>query len=495
MEEDKFGRLWISGNQGLGYYKDNYYVHFNKFNGIQDGEYNPNSSYIDKEGFLYFGGDYGITKINNNFIVNKMEHNIKFIYLYDLNNNKSIDLLSKNKITLNSESRSFYIGFSKLNFDYEQNHYAIKINDNEWISTKENREVVFWNMKKGTYEISVKYYLKDGSLSKNEDRIIIIIEPKFYESNLALFIYFLSILSIISFLINTNNNNKKLDLEEKINILSMLLLNGEDFNVQVSNFFDLINKLYYIEKMEFYLYNSKNNENYYFLYENGKCIKKDFLLNKINQTLNTNTIFSEKHNFLSANLILKNIEISKIENIKIQTFLERAVLHFESALINKENIEKANIDELTGLYNRRQLKIILNNFAYEKINYSTILVDVDFFKVINDKYGHDIGDFILKELGIFFKEKENLFSIRYGGEEFLLISKETRYKTLMDIGENIRKEVEEKIFKKEDLELKITLSIGIAIGTSKLFGEDLIKKADKALYYSKNNGRNQVNIK
>ena len=180
------------------------------------------------------------------------------------------------------------------------------------------------------------------------------------------------------------------------------------------------------------------------------------------------------------NKIIKYLVIGK----NIEDFLDK----------EKELEVMAYRDQLTGLYNRRSLtKYTQDLYQYlneeEKNKYSLILLDIDYFKSINDKKGHDIGDIILKEMGEYFlnkfREEDKIF--RYGGEEFLIILK-TNIKNTLKIAEKIRKDIENKIFSNN---INITVSQGVGKLNTENFQESFIE-VDKALYKAKSNGRNQV---
>ena len=157
-------------------------------------------------------------------------------------------------------------------------------------------------------------------------------------------------------------------------------------------------------------------------------------------------------------------------------------------------------DELTGLYNRKfineRLTIDINESRLNNRPLCAIMTDLDFFKVVNDNYGHLIGDYVLTDFA-----KILLNSIRsdsdwvgrYGGEEFLIVMRDTDSINAFKIIEKIRKLVEEKIFNYKDVKIKITASFG---GYSIVNGDitivELINQADKNLYLAKNSGRNKT---
>lgn len=162
----------------------------------------------------------------------------------------------------------------------------------------------------------------------------------------------------------------------------------------------------------------------------------------------------------------------------------------------KEIKELSYKDPLTDSYNRRY--IFENSDTILNSEFALVLIDLDYFKRINDNFGHVVGDFILKEFSKFVKNllnEEEIFA-RYGGEEFLLIlpnmDKNLAFKKLS----LILKSLNEEIFTIEDLAIKISFSAGISdfseIKSKKNFLDSLIDLADKRLYYAKETGRNKI---
>lgn len=158
-------------------------------------------------------------------------------------------------------------------------------------------------------------------------------------------------------------------------------------------------------------------------------------------------------------------------------------------------------DGLTGLYNRRYLmENIEREFAraqrYQK-ELSIAMIDIDFFKKINDKFGHQAGDFILKEITDIIKQnlRKSDLIFRYGGEEVLAIMPETdKAKALVPL-EKIRKQIENKEFVFNDTHIKTSISIGITDTSQDIASIAMfINQADKAMYQAKNNGRNRVEL-
>jgi diguanylate cyclase (GGDEF)-like protein len=154
-------------------------------------------------------------------------------------------------------------------------------------------------------------------------------------------------------------------------------------------------------------------------------------------------------------------------------------------------------DALTKLYNRRsanrKLDLIRSHFENDGTPYSVAIGDIDFFKKVNDTYGHDAGDLILQTISnILQKHLKPLgFVARWGGEEFLMVFDklgiEASEKVLWTILEEIR--ATEVVY--NDTVIMVTMSFGVAC-QPELPQDDLIKIADERLYYAKESGRNRV---
>ena len=157
-------------------------------------------------------------------------------------------------------------------------------------------------------------------------------------------------------------------------------------------------------------------------------------------------------------------------------------------------------DALTKLNNRRCFENCFDKeFARAKRygnKLSIGIIDVDFFKKINDTYGHLCGDYILQEVAynIVNNFRQTDFVFRYGGEEFTVILTETSVESAQIPFERLRKTIEEQVFKYDNKDIKVTISAGISSNTELQDAWDMLDEADKALYKAKNNGRNRVEL-
>lgn len=217
--------------------------------------------------------------------------------------------------------------------------------------------------------------------------------------------------------------------------------------------------------------------------------------------------------------IIKNV--SQLEGIKDN---KKSICDIESLL--QEMNDYASRDELTGMYNRRYINEKLPTDINSSITHNqplcVVMVDLDFFKNVNDSYGHIAGDWVLKDFAKILSTsiRSDLDWVgRYGGEEFLIVIRNTDEKNAFNVIEKIRKSVENKIFAYQDIKIKITASFGAySIMNSKILKDkmlivdkkliidkkiimnsninidEIINEADKNLYLAKRSGRNKTII-
>ena len=207
---------------------------------------------------------------------------------------------------------------------------------------------------------------------------------------------------------------------------------------------------------------------------------------------------------LVINFVLDTKE--ELESLKdnisfIKSYINESIPSIEVKLLMQALQESAFTDGLTGLYNRKYLeehsKRLISQAKRDNFNIGILLLDMDHFKAVNDEYGHDIGDKVLKELSRILNEtlRESDVIIRYGGEEFivLLVNIKTEEDAL-NVANKIREKVKEnEIDVYAGSKLRKTISIGLSMfpDDSNNF-DSVIKNADIALYEAKSKGRDQV---
>ncbi len=166
--------------------------------------------------------------------------------------------------------------------------------------------------------------------------------------------------------------------------------------------------------------------------------------------------------------------------------------------LNKKLEDMAITDYLTKIYNRRYsieyLEKEIQRCERYNTTFSIIMFDIDYFKKVNDTYGHLAGDEILKkftEIILNNTRKSDILG-RFGGEEFLLILPNAKLKQAMTLGEKLRQAIQEKVFKIKNNEINITISQGVAQYKKNDITESVIRRADEALFKAKSSGRNKV---
>jgi diguanylate cyclase (GGDEF)-like protein len=160
--------------------------------------------------------------------------------------------------------------------------------------------------------------------------------------------------------------------------------------------------------------------------------------------------------------------------------------------------EAANTDSLTKLLNRRTFDEVMQRaielFHEKKIPISLIMLDIDYFKKLNDTYGHSAGDEVLRQFSHILKKnirvEDSVF--RYGGEEFAIVAHGNTKEDIQIFTERILAEVQSTVVKYKKNKIKFTFSAGIEAMQDGLTRQTLIQRADFALYHAKKSGRNQV---
>ncbi|WP_321530458.1 sensor domain-containing diguanylate cyclase [uncultured Desulfuromonas sp.] len=174
--------------------------------------------------------------------------------------------------------------------------------------------------------------------------------------------------------------------------------------------------------------------------------------------------------------------------------------HRANELRVKELEQLALVDKLTQLANRRyiesQLDKHLTQFRRTLLPFAVYFFDIDHFKKINDTYGHDAGDTVLKFLAKTLTDNGRAFDIygRWGGEEFIAIIRNLDRENLFTFGERLRMLVEQSYLKWGEHRLSVTISLGGTLVQNNDTVDSLVKRADRLLYSSKKNGRNRLTI-
>jgi diguanylate cyclase (GGDEF)-like protein len=171
----------------------------------------------------------------------------------------------------------------------------------------------------------------------------------------------------------------------------------------------------------------------------------------------------------------------------------------ELAILNEKLDRLATIDELTELFNRRHALMRLEEYAANARRtgqpMACVLVDIDHFKLVNDTHGHDVGDVVLHEIAqaLSGSARSGEVVCRLGGEEFLVVCPNATVEMAMVLAERLRIAVESLVIRCNSLELRVTVSAGVAELDPEMEGwKELLKHADQQLYEAKKAGRNRI---
>ena len=286
--------------------------------------------------------------------------------------------------------------------------------------------------------------------------------------------------------------------------ITKLALNGNDYSTESFVIDGYITKIETFEKSKKLLFNKSNERDLIILkyqWNQLKILLDDYKDKKAEEA---EIITVSEIIWAQANIVVSDVE--SIFHTYIKDYIIIAIVLFSSiimlgliSIIIKYFIQQrlevqASHDHLTGLFNRHYFELLIkkqqNDSKRNKQNIALMMCDIDHFKTVNDIYGHDIGDKVLKNIAeILIKNSRASDSIiRFGGEEFLIIASYDSIEDLMKYGERIRMNIEST----KILDQNITISIGIALCDHNCIADETMKKADIALYTAKENGRNQV---
>lgn len=197
--------------------------------------------------------------------------------------------------------------------------------------------------------------------------------------------------------------------------------------------------------------------------------------------------------------IMRPVERNELSaRVRTQIRRQRYAVELRQSVTN--TLALAVTDELTGLYNRRyfdrHLTLMLDKAREQDRDMAVMLIDMDFFKSVNDTHGHDIGDAVLREFAV--RLRRNIRGVdlacRFGGEEFVVLMPDTDYRHAQNVAERVRTAVAERGFDTGSAKpLAVTISVGVSLNESDADTPEMIlKRADVALYRAKREGRNRV---
>ena len=271
-------------------------------------------------------------------------------------------------------------------------------------------------------------------------------------------------------------------------------------NQHIEDIIDMQDEVLEISEIEQIINNKKLLETYENKYNNRfYCLLMKSLTHEIYEQENIAKSTFHKiilhlkklNNILKRNVGLLVATLDYLQNI-IKTLDEPKIIEEGKSDVL---LETSTIDELTTLYLRDIFDITIEKRVDEskrlKSPLSLIMLDIDDFKVVNDTYGHQIGDNVLKKIGeiINLSVRQMDMAARYGGEEFVILMPDTKLNTAVEIAQRLRKKIKNIQFG----DFSVTISLGVSQLNNQVNSEKkLIEKADHYLYQAKNNGKNRV---
>jgi|GEM_PF-5959912 len=240
----------------------------------------------------------------------------------------------------------------------------------------------------------------------------------------------------------------------------------------------------------------KNRFNFSIAYKKGLFTRLTNSVSELKPKLPHN-ILSSSRNMIKDRLIKspreRPADVSNEEGGTVPIPVDYPILQDISHRLDR--IENTmTIDSLTGLQKRDYFEIWVIKQISNNNLFSLAMIDIDFFKKVNDTYGHQAGDAVLSSLGQFLKSnlRSTDIAFRYGGEEFIVALPEANLKEAYDVIDRIRKSWAEQIINAREHNIQCTFSAGVAEYVSGNSADDIIREADKALYKAKEDGRNRV---
>lgn len=242
--------------------------------------------------------------------------------------------------------------------------------------------------------------------------------------------------------------------------------------------------------------------------ETAKRIKQKAIVKDIPiiflTTGDVNTFITDAYQSGGIDYIMKPVKKEELlARVKTQLELRRKTLALKKSheIIQQKNRELNELlitDGLTQLYTRdyilKKIDESIKRYKNNREEFTLIMLDIDYFKDLNDQYGHCCGDFILKSISDLLRNNLRKTDIiaRWGGEEFLILLPAMNLINAYAKTKQLLKKVREKVYTYDNHEISTTISFGIATYDSDISVDEIIKSADQKLYQAKNNGRNQI---
>jgi diguanylate cyclase (GGDEF)-like protein len=439
----------------------------------------------------YKGEHLGSVEISLPFSVikNQLEKNFNSQYFF------MIEREIVDKKVFESERKKFYLDTFSNDFYFEkglvlQKEYSDALKDNDVLNKLNKREsfVVVESINNQNYLFSflpiknVQNQIIAYIVSFSKDELIDKIEKDFF---LKMVIFNLIMLSIIIFDIS-RRKSKQTDFVQNVidSQENMLLITSKtkviDANRAFMKFFNVMSLQEFGMKYECLCK---------VLIKEDGFIYKDTFVELVEELLKNGSKkekikIYDKYNECEKIFLIKVINLDN--NLYLLSMVDITILEKEKELLH----HMSTTDFLTKIPNRSKFDIDVDNLFKDSVDFTLIMIDIDFFKQINDNYGHQVGDTTLKELTLFVKKQLDSDSMmyRWGGEEFFVLTTKP-YKEAVELAKSLRVSIENNRFYDVG---KITCSFGVSNKKDGDSKKELLQRVDNALYEAKLTGRNKV---
>ncbi len=306
---------------------------------------------------------------------------------------------------------------------------------------------------------------------------------KFVEQNMEIFSEFKETAEFSKFLKSVMDIINSLDLSEGQRRFFLKFFGEFYEELFIKNF----NEDFFIKMVHFY----EKGEVGASVFDPGFLIYTTNLFESFYKWL-TKSSFTEEDKLELLSVIVKFVNFANSFFKKNVTMLHDLNVCYETFLKLKQQEKEIYSDSLTGVYNRKYLDLLVGRFGKD-FNF-LIFIDLDDFKDINDNFGHDTGDIVLKEVGNILRTsiRANDVAVRYGGDEFVVAVDVPDKGVAIEIAERIERLIKNMNIKTESGKPKISASIGVSGVSCTIPLTDNLKKADKALYKAKDMGKGKV---
>ncbi len=546
---DSSGYVWVSTAQGLTRLDplSKEFISFDVSDGLQSNEFNGGVVAKLEDGRLAFGGLNGI----NVFRPEKMEMRSPpppvSITAVQVGDRLIDDLLlgSDTQITVPHYDNFITVDFSALDFrNPRKNRFQYRLDgfDEDWRDAARFNQAIYTNLPPGHYTLQVKAANSLGVWNEEGESLRLRVEAAPWWQPLAIVGYFILAFLVTAFLFRLylrrlarerliDRERERRELSERLQRVTARLAASVDPERVLDRLHENLVDLVDVEAMVLF---TDNGEHYDLNGERGneQAIKS---LSKLPTRLSAAVdrakqsgrveLLEEGELIMLAyprpgdsSAVLVPLRVSGArygflalgrqgpafnhqERELLSVVGTQAMVALEKANLFARVEELATTDGLTGLFNRRHIETLALEELARAERYShgmaLLMIDIDHFKTINDRYGHDEGDLCLKRFARLLTDETRRSDLvgRFGGEEFMAVLPETTRDKAVEVANRIRERVTQTAFSDHVLEGDLSVSIGMTIrksGENSL--QDMIRRADRALYQTKRGGRNQVVI-